>query len=299
MVDLTTKPDVGVAHSSHVASRKNVVVAGVRTSYLEAGPPTGATVVFLHGNPGSADTWHAMMAPVAAFARCIAPDMPGYGPGDKPPDFEYTIEGYARHLGGLLDTLGATSAHLVGHDLGGVWGLAWAATHPSQLESLTLMNIGALPGYRWHRYARLYRIPVIGELLLRGATKRAVARVLRSGSTHEPPDWFVEDVVRQYRDRGTQRAVLAFYRGIPDLGVRTVSAASALRDANPATLVIWGAGDPYVPARFAEMQKTYFPRAETFVLPGSGHWPFVDDPEAITNSVVAFLRVQLQMPDGT
>jgi pimeloyl-ACP methyl ester carboxylesterase len=160
------------------------------------------------------------------------------------------------------------------------------------------MNMGALPGYRWHRYARLYRIPVMGELVLRSATKRAVASVLRSGSTHEPPDWFVEEVVRQYRDRGTQRAVLAFYRGIPDLGERTVAAASALRAANPATLVIWGAGDPYVPARFAEVQKTYFPRAETLVLSGSGHWPFIDDPEAITNAVVAFLRVQVEMPDG-
>jgi pimeloyl-ACP methyl ester carboxylesterase len=296
VVDLTAKPDVGVAGARHVATRKNAVVAGVSSSYVEAGPPTGATVVFVHGNPGSADTWHDLIESVAAFARCIAPDMPGYGPVGPAADFEYTIEGYERHLAALLDTLGVSSAHIVGHDLGGVWGLAWAAAHPRQLASLTLMSIGALPGYRWHRYARLYRIPVIGELLLRGATKQAVARVLRSGSTHDPPDWFVEDVVRQYRDRGTQRAVLAFYRGIPDLGSRSAAAASALRDRNPPTLVIWGAGDPYVPVRFAEMQKTYFPRAETFVLPGSGHWPLVDDPEAITGAVVTFLREQLQMP---
>jgi pimeloyl-ACP methyl ester carboxylesterase len=298
VVDLTTKPDVGGGGPRYVAGRKNAVVAGVPSSYLEAGPPTAATVVFVHGNPGSADTWRPLIEPVAAFARCIAPDMPGYGPGDTPADFEYTIEGYARHLASLLDALGVTSAHVVSHDLGGVWGLAWAAAHPGQLASLTLMNIGALPGYRWHRYARLYRMPVIGELVLRGATKRAVARVLRSGSTHEPPDWFVDDVVRQYRSRDTQRAVLAFYRGIPDLGERTAAAASALRDRNPPTLVIWGGGDPYVPVRFAEVQKTYFPRAEIVVLPGSGHWPFVDDPEAITNAVGSFLRVQLQMPDG-
>jgi pimeloyl-ACP methyl ester carboxylesterase len=273
--------------------RMRAVVGGVPTTYVEAGPPDGPVVVFLHGNPGSADSWAHLIEPVAAFARCICPDMPGFGPGDESTGFDYSLEGYRRHLAALLDQLGVTSAHVVGHDLGGIWGLAWAAEHPDRLASLTLMSIGAMPGYRWHRYARLYRIPVVGELVLRSAYKGAIKRVLAEGSTHEPPDWFVTEVLRQYRNRETQRAVLAFYRGIPDLGARTVEMASALRDRNPPTLVIWGAGDPYVPARFADVQKDFFPRAETFVLPGSGHWPLVDDPEAVTGAIVTFLKRHL------
>src|SRR4029450_3903604 len=151
---------------------------------------------------------------------------------------EYTVDGYSRHLNALIHSLGVSSVHLVGHDLGGVWGLGWGEGHPEQLASLTLMSIGALPGYSWHRYARMYRMPVVGELLLRTAYPRAVARVLPDGSTHSPPNWFVDDVVRQYHDRGTQRAVLALYRAIPDLGEITVAAATKLRDRNPPTLVI-------------------------------------------------------------
>ena len=293
-----TGRSVGVSRPNGTARRRNVAVAGVPTTYVEGGPPTGPAVVFLHGNPGTADTWGGLIDAVGAFARCIAPDMPGYGSDSVAADFEYTSEGYSRHLAALLDALGVTSAHLVGHDLGGVWGLGWAAAHPNQLASLTLMSIGALPGYRWHRYARLYRIPVVGELLLRTAYKEAVARVLRAGATDAPPHWFVEDVVRQYRDRRTQRAVLAFYRATPDLGSTTAAAATALRDRDPPTLVIWGDGDPYVPARYADVQKAFFPRAETMVLPGSGHWPFIDDPEAVTSAVVPFLRRQVQEPDN-
>jgi pimeloyl-ACP methyl ester carboxylesterase len=285
-----------IARPDGTAPRSNVVVAGVPTSYVEGGPPSGPAVVFLHGNPGTADTWGGLIDAVGEFARCVAPDMPGYRPGNAPADFEYTNEGYGRHLNALLDALGIPSAHLVCHDLGGVWGLGWAAAHPNRLASLTLMSIGAVPGYRWHRYARMYRIPIVGELVLRTAYASAVARVLGDGSTHAPPNWLINDVLRQYRDRGTQRAVLAFYRAVPDLGSVTSAAATALRERNPPTLVIWGDGDPYVPARYADVQRSFFPRAETIVLRGSGHWPYFDEPDAVTSAVVAFLKRQVHTP---
>jgi pimeloyl-ACP methyl ester carboxylesterase len=107
----------------------------------------------------------------------------------------------------------------------------------------------------------------------------------------------VDEVVRQYQDPGTRNAVLAFYRATNDLGASTAAAAAALRDVDPATLVIWGAGDPYVPIRFAELQREFFPRAEIVVVPTSGHWPLVDDPEVVTAAVVAFLRKQIQRQD--
>ncbi len=51
----------------------------------------------------------------------IAPDMPGYGKADRPESFDYTVEGYARHLTGILEQLGVKRAHLVLHDFGGPW----------------------------------------------------------------------------------------------------------------------------------------------------------------------------------
>ncbi|MGH3784409.1 MAG: alpha/beta fold hydrolase [Pseudonocardiaceae bacterium] len=60
-----------------------------------------------------------MVARTGAFARAVAPDLPGYGGADKPDRFEYTIDGYAHHLGGILDQLGIHRAHLVLHDFGG------------------------------------------------------------------------------------------------------------------------------------------------------------------------------------
>jgi pimeloyl-ACP methyl ester carboxylesterase len=280
--------------AGEAVSRIEVLVERLRTSVLVAGREGGdAAVVFVHGNPGSGRDWTTLLERVGGFARCVAPDMPGYGETDKPRDFDYTVDGYGHHLELLLESLGVRRVHLVTHDLGGPWGLAWAARRPADLASLTLMSIGVLPDYRWHRFARLYRVPLLGELVLGTANRSAVARVLQSGSQRSVPGWFVDEVLRHYRDPGTRRAVLAFYRATSDLGAATVASASAIGPTDLPTMVIWGAGDPYVPVRFAEVQRQFFPRAEIIVLPQSGHWPLVDDSEAIVDAVVPFLRAQV------
>src|SRR5262245_53642091 len=112
---------------SGVPRLTEVLVDGVRSPVLVGGPSEAeSAVVFVHGNPGPGRDWEALMPRVSAFARCVAPDMPGYGNADKPAVFDYTVEGYARHLGGLLDRLAVRRAHLVLHDFGGPWGLALA-----------------------------------------------------------------------------------------------------------------------------------------------------------------------------
>ncbi|HEY6424396.1 MAG TPA: alpha/beta fold hydrolase [Pseudonocardiaceae bacterium] len=94
-----------------------VTVGGIRSPYLHAGPAGAAeAVVFVHGNPGPAADWRRLVARTGTFARAVAPDLPGYGGADKPDRFDYTLDGYARHLGGILDQLGVHRAHLVPHD---------------------------------------------------------------------------------------------------------------------------------------------------------------------------------------
>jgi len=275
-------------------TQTDVQVHGVRSTVLVGGPSSAeAAVVFVHGSAGSGRDWEALMSKVSTFARCVAPDMPGYGDADKPEDFDYTTEGYARHLGAVLDALAVRRAHLVLHDLGGPWGLAWAAADPAALASLSLINIGSLPGYRWHRFARIYRRPILGEILLASTTRPGIALVLRQGNPRGLPGSFIDHVARQYRDARTRRAVLRFYRATPDLGAVTELAAMSLREVSPPTLVIWGARDPYIPVRYAEAQRQYFPGAEIVILPRSGHWPFVDDPEGVADALLPFLRLQL------
>ncbi|HEV7829933.1 MAG TPA: hypothetical protein VGP04_14000 [Pseudonocardiaceae bacterium] len=78
--------------------------------------------MFVHGNPGPAADWRRLIACTGAFARPVPLTCPAFGGTDKPDRFDDTVDGYARHLGGILDTLGIHRAPLVLHDFGGPWG---------------------------------------------------------------------------------------------------------------------------------------------------------------------------------
>lgn len=265
----------------------DLVVSGVRCAVHDSDPTRREAVVFVHGNPGPMDDWEELAPAVAPFARVVAVDLPGYGRAEHPRDFDYTVAGYGRYLGGLLDRLAVERAHLVLHDFGGPWGLKWAADHPARVGSVTLINCGVLEGYKWHRFARVWQTPVLGELAQLTTTARGMHRALNALSPKPLPRGFIDRVMR-YADWGHKRAVLKLYRASRHLG-QTPPALGEFANTLPAC-VIWGAGDPFIEVGFAEKQKRYFPRAEVHVLDGLGHWPFVDDVAAVRTPLVAFLR---------
>ncbi len=179
-----------------------VTVAGVQSPYLTAGPADAdEAVVFVHGNPGPAEDWRRLVARTGVFARAVAPDMPGFGGADKPDGFVYTVDGYARHLAGVLDELRIRRAHLVLHDFGGPWGLEWAADHSDRFASATLVGIGVLRGYRWHALARIGRTPGLGVVFLRIGSLLVSRLLIQRGRPRGLP----RDVVEAL-SRGSPRA---------------------------------------------------------------------------------------------
>jgi pimeloyl-ACP methyl ester carboxylesterase len=261
---------------------------------LTAGPPEDAeAVVFVHGNPGPAGDWRDLLTRTGELGRAIAPDMPGYGRAGKPKDFSYSVDGYAVHLAALHDQLGITRAHIVAHDFGGAWALAWAARHPGALASATLINSGVGIGYRWHRYARIWRTPVLGEVFMATASRPGVRLLLG----RENPRLTREQLDRIYeasRSWATKRAVLKLYRATP--AATLAIPAAALRPLDRPALVIWGIQDAYVPREQAERQRQAFPSAQVELLDGHGHWVMLEDPERVASPVIPFLRRQLPDP---
>ena len=277
--------------SAHVRMR-NVEVAGVSTPLLSAGPDDAEeAVVFVHGNPGSGEDWRELLPRAATVGRALAWDHPGYGRSQVPASFDYTVDGYAIHMERVLDSIGVRRAHLVLHDFGGAWGLAWAARNPDRFASVTLMNTGVLLGYSWHVFARIWRIPVIGELFFTGP-RSVFRRALNIGQVTPLPHAFVD---RMYDDldRTTSRAVLALYRSVDDPAADAERLAAALRPLERPALVVWGRRDPYLPVELAAAQRTVFPSAETLILDDAAHWPFVDAPDVVGDAVVGFLSRQL------
>jgi pimeloyl-ACP methyl ester carboxylesterase len=276
-------------------------------------PGDEAPALYLHGVPTNSDDWIGSPACSAelppprwrrlpwryprreAKARTgllersggLAPDLPGFGRSGKPGYFEYTIDGYARFIEQYLDLLEVERVRLVVHDWG-VVGLAFAQRHPERIERLVVMDaVPFLPGFRWHRTARLWRTPLLGEVAMGATTRFALRRsTLDANATPGPlPDAWLDSVLDHF-DHGTQRAILRLYRSSPPEVL--AQAGAELHRLEMPVLVVWGLQDPYIPARFAAEYARVLPSAELLELPDAGHWWWLDRPDAIER-VVGFL----------
>ena len=267
---------------------RDIVVSGVRSPVLLGGTGTpGEAVVFVHGNPDAGEDWVPLMERVAGFATVVAPDMPGFGGADKRSDQDYTLAGYATHLGGVIDQLGVKRVHLVAHDFGGPFALRWAATHTQAVASVTMINTGVLLNYRWHRLARLWRTPVVGELIQRATTPRVARLLVRHDNPGLPEEW-VQRIAGHAVPEGTKRAVLQLYRSTQLADMAALVA--PLRERDPDALVLWGDADVYIPVEQAWRQREVFPGVRIEILPGVGHWAWLEQPDRVAELVVPFLR---------
>lgn len=270
--------------------RSSLLVGGTRTRLIQAGPAgSSEAVVFVHGNPGSADDWERLVAAAGrAGVRAVAFDLPDFGETIAPPDFQHSVFDYAGFVGEAVSELGIERVHLVIHDFGGPIGLVWAMAHPDALAGITLIDTGLMPGYRWHVVARVWRTPFLGEALQAAASRPFFRFMVNLQEPRGLPREFVERMYDQY-DRRTRKAVLKLYRATPDPGGMSENLIGLFRPQDIPALVIWGEDDAYLSSSFAAGQREAFPSADVHVLPASGHWPFADAPETVERLLVEFL----------
>jgi len=268
--------------------RTRVRVGGTQPRTLQAGPADAhEAVVFVHGNPGSCDDWERLVGAVGASGvRALALDLPDFGETIAPDGFTHDVPTYAGFLDEALGALGVERVHLVIHDFGGPIGLVWATMHVERVASVTLIDTGILPGYRWHRLARVWRTPVLGELFQAISPPAVMRRMVGRAEPRGLPREFLEQL---HYSRRTRRAVLALYRATDDPGAAAAEFAAWMAQQDIPALVIWGEHDAYLPSKYAARQRDAFPSAEVHVLAASGHWPYADAPETVERLLVAFV----------
>jgi pimeloyl-ACP methyl ester carboxylesterase len=268
-------------------SDHNEELDGLPVFWRSAPPPPGGpeepVPLYLHGVPTNSDDWVEFLERTGG----LAPDLPGFGRSGKPGSREYTIGEYADFLERFLQEADVERVSLVLHDWGAV-GLAFAQRHPERVERLVLIDaVPFLPGFRWHRIARVWRAPILGELAM-GMTYRRSLR-LASKETNATPGPMSEaylDSVLDHFDQGTQRAILRLYRSSSEEVL--AAAGRELHELQMPALVVWGMKDPYVPARFARAYASVLENSELLELPDAGHVPWLDRPDVI-DRVASFL----------
>lgn len=116
-----------------------VDVGGYRLHIKEMGEAAGPTVVLLSGRFNPSLFWTAVQGSVAAFARVVAYDRPGYAWSD--PAGERSGERVVAELHTLLKRAEVPGPYLlVGHSLGAIYARLFAKAHPDEVAGLVLVD---------------------------------------------------------------------------------------------------------------------------------------------------------------
>jgi pimeloyl-ACP methyl ester carboxylesterase len=253
--------------------------------FLRSAQTLGAPVLYLHGVPTSSDDW----IPFLEFTGGLAPDLLGFGRTAKGGNLDYSIAGHADFLERLLDELGTERVSLVAHDWGAAGGLAFAQRHPDRVERLVLINaLPLLRGFHWNRLGRVWRRPVIGELVMGSIPRWLLVRTLRAGCVRADA-WTPErlNAIWEQFDQGTQRAILKLHRSADEPAL--AAAGADLEALRAPALVVWGDQDPWFAADYAKAYAARLPNAELHLVPDAGHWPWLDRPELVAQ-IASFLQ---------
>jgi pimeloyl-ACP methyl ester carboxylesterase len=259
-----------------------VVPANVKVE--GSGPP----IVLIHGFGAALDWWDEIAPPLAADHRVIRIDLIGHG-GTEAPASGYAIERQASLVKAVLDKLGVGRVTVIGHSMGGEVASAFAEADPRRVERMVLIDTPPQADASFNLETRLAFMPVIGELLSRLQTSRAIRKSLRQGFApgFMVPEKFVADF---------EQLTFTAFRSAHDASTefrQTKSTAARLAALDPVLplLVIFGSRDALISQASAKLYEAV-PGAKVEIIDGPGHSPMVEAPAKTLALITSFLNAQ-------
>lgn len=268
-----------------------------------SGPP----IVFLHGFPLSGRTWEKVVLRLRDRFTCYAPDLIGLGQSYSAAVEDYSSQGQARALQGLLSELGLESYALVGNDTGGWIARELALIDGRRVSRLVLTNT-EIPLHRppWiPMYQALARVPgfgaVIAQMLKSSALRRSslVFGGCFDDLTHLEGDFHERFVEPLITSAVRMAGAMQFLRRMRF--ARLDEFKDLHRQLAMPVLFIWGANDPTFPESRARAMVPQFPNVAGFHAIGNAKLlVYEEHPQEVAQLIDRFLEGKApdQTPSG-
>lgn len=238
----------------------------------------GQPLVLLHGLFGSADNWGSIAKHFSQHYQVISVDLRNHG--RSPHSDTQTYPDMADDLLAVLDTLGLSQVHLLGHSLGGKVAMQFATQYPDRVNKLIVVDM-AMRAYP-DRYTQLMD-HMLAVDLSQMASRNEVDNALKDAIPNlRVRQFLLTNLVKN-------EAQLQWRINLPALKANyaTLIAAIAVHFEQP-SLFIRGERSDYVQASdIAELQR-HFTQAEFVSLP-TDHWVHAEQPQLFIQALEAFL----------
>jgi len=260
----------------------------------EAGPPQGLPVVLFHGTAAWSELWRRTITALAASGfHVVALDLPPFGFSDRPGT--YTRAAQAARVNDALKQLGVAPAIIVGHSFGAGAATELAMRYPERARGLVLVDAAlgltsaptATPAWLQPQWVRevLVSLTVTNPLMTRTLLQSLLARKDRA-----LPE-YIDILQRPMSLRGSTPALadwLLYFTGADTDALSTVRGSYSKLSGKAA--ILWGEQDSVTPLAQARVLKALLPNAVVVTLPGVGHIPQIEDPEAFNAAPLGLLK---------
>ena len=247
-----------------------------RIHFVKSG--SGPPVVLLHPSGFSTWAWHTVMEPLGQHFACYAFDMLGHGQSDVPTG-DFSIPDYACAVDHVMQVMNIHRAHVIGNATGAVVAVELAASYPDRIDRLVLAGTPV----RDHRTAAQRLKETAANYDENGIHLPRTLDALKAAAifTNPRPEWV--DKMNEME----ARSGVWMRRALDAVEWYSISSRLPLIRA-AATLVLYG---EYDHARDGEgMLGNNIVNATKVVLPGLGHVPQIEDPQAFVGAVLPFLK---------
>jgi pimeloyl-ACP methyl ester carboxylesterase len=259
------------------------------------GDPARPALLLIHGFPTASWDWGALWAPLGARWRVLTLDLLGFGFSAKPRDFPYSIAAQADLLEDFLRVQDVAEYHVLAHDYGDTVAQELLARQAGpgarpRLRSVALLNGGLFPEVHRARLVQRLLASPLGPLVARAVTRRGFGRSLRAIFGPATPPGAREldgfwTLLQQHDGRAVMPRLIGYMAERRQQRARWVG---ALQQATIPLRLIDGAADPVSGAHLARRYRELVPQADVVELPGIGHYPQVEAPQAVLEAYLAF-----------
>lgn len=259
----------------------------------------GPALLLIHGFPTASWDYSEIWPLIAPrFGRLIAPDMIGFGFSAKPPLYTYDLVDQADLHEHLLANLGVREVHVLAHDYGVSVAQELLARHRErkdpalQLLSVTLLNGGLFPETHRARPVQKLLLGPLGPLISRLNTEARFTRSLAAvfGPNTQPSAEQSRAFWQLMALNNGHRIAHRLIRYILDRRRHRERWVEALQHTRVPLRLINGPEDPVSGAHMAARYRLLVPHPDVVSLPGIGHYPQVEAPQAVAEAFLAFVE---------
>lgn len=128
---------MGIVNTKGGADMKKIEMSNqIKIAYQDVG--TGIPVILIHGLDGNLAAFYSLKRELRKHYRVIVYDVRGHGKSTHP--MSYNLNDHIKDLNMLMQRLGIKSAHLLGHDMGGIIAQAFTKKYKEKVRSLTIIS---------------------------------------------------------------------------------------------------------------------------------------------------------------